>query len=86
MKTITTKYLGPTISRGARFKATDHDGNTITLSYDYSLTSSANHQRACRALCQKMGWSGELIGGHQQNGMVWVFANSPDRFTTTKGE
>ena len=76
MKAITTKYIGPGNVRGSRVKATDSDGNNVTLSSDHALNPEENHREACRALCHKMDWEGTLIGGHLKTGMAWVFQGS----------
>ena len=79
MKAITTTYHGPTDTRGSRITASDGDGNRITVPYDHALNGAGNHRAACLALCAKLGWHGELVGGHTRTGMVWVWANSQDR-------
>lgn len=76
MQAITTKYIGPTNTKGSRVKATTESGVSITLSWDSSLNSDENHVRAAKRLCSKMDWlmDGEkLIGGHIEHGMVFVF-------------
>jgi len=57
MQSITVKYLGPTDTKGSRFKAT-HPGNTksVTLPYDYDLSAAENEWQAARALILKLGW------------------------------
>jgi hypothetical protein len=55
MQAISTKYHGPTNHRGARIKASCEAGS-LTVGYDYSLGSEANHIRAIRALIAKLGW------------------------------
>ena len=79
MKGIITKYIGPTNYRGSRIKATDTDGNSITISYDHSLNHDQAYLKAAIALCNKMKWKTNLIGGGIQNGYVFVFANSTPR-------
>ena len=78
MKAITTKYLGPTNSRGSRIKASDGDGHSVTISYDYSLSGHDKvYAKAAYALCTKMNWNTSgLIGGGTKEGMVFVFAES----------
>jgi hypothetical protein len=75
MKAIQTKYLGPTNTKGSRIKAYDCDNNAVTVSYDYSLNSEGNHHKAAIALAEKMGWKGNISGGHVSKGMVWVFVD-----------
>ena len=70
---IRTKYLGPTNSRGSRFKATSSSGESATVSDDYSLNSDKNHLRAALALCKKLNWKGCLQQYADNNGYVFVF-------------
>jgi hypothetical protein len=79
MKAITTKYHGPSNIKGSRYSASDCDGNRVILSANDALDSDANHMAAVKALCVKMKWQGELLGGWAANGMVWVWK---DRLST----
>lgn len=76
MKAITTKFAGPTDTKGARIIASDMDGNRITISYPYELSGEACYKAAADALCIKKGWTGadRLIGGSVRGGFVFVFA------------
>lgn len=74
MKAIITKYIGATDTRGSRIKATDEDGNSITIPYPHELSGEAVHAKAAVQLCRKMQWGGELIGGGVKNGYVFVFS------------
>ena len=74
MKAILTRYKGPTDFKGSRIIASDEDGNRITISYPHELTGEAVHRKAADALCEKMGWTGKLVGGSLKNGYVFVFA------------
>ena len=73
MKAIRTRYLSPTNFKGGRIKASDGDGNFITLSYDHSLDTAENHEKTAHTLCSKMDWTGELKGGWFRSEMYWVF-------------
>lgn len=73
MKTIQTKYFGPTSYRGSRIKAFDCDNNSITISYPYELSGEDVHRKAAETLRDKMGWKGELLGGSLRDGYVFVF-------------
>src|SRR5208282_2036790 len=84
MKAIKTKYKGPTNTRGSRIIASDEDGNRVTISYPYQLSGEAVHLAAAKALCDKMGWTGDLIGGSLKNGYVFVFSNEPIAGTNGK--
>lgn len=90
MKAISTRYHGPTNTRGSRITADDGDGNRITVSYNDALNQQDAHASAACALCRKMGWetlsyspesrkegiTGELIAGATKDGYVFVFAES----------
>jgi hypothetical protein len=58
-KVITTTYSG-----GSRFTATDGDGNRTSIAYDSGMQLDGMHAAAARALCEKMGWKGTLVGGY----------------------
>ena len=73
MKAIFTKYHGPTNYKGSRISASDEDGNKTTISYPYELSGEAVHRKAADALCVKMGWTGNLVGGSHRKGYVFVF-------------
>jgi hypothetical protein len=75
MKAIFTKYHGPTNFKGSRISASDSDGNRVTISYPYELSGEAVHRAAADALCKKMNWTGELVGGSLKNGYVFVFTS-----------
>lgn len=64
MKAIVTQKLSPTYMLGTRIKATDGDGNSVTVPYHYQDSGDRNHARAAGALCKKLGWSGLLRRGH----------------------
>ena len=55
LQAITTRFLGPTNSRGSRFSATCRAGK-ITVPRDYSLNANDNHIAAANALREKLGW------------------------------
>lgn len=85
-KAITTKYLGPTDHKGARFVATDGDGNRVVVPYNYEHQAEGNHIAAATALCEKMKWKGTLVhGGLLKNGrsVGEVFVWYSDRDTVT---
>jgi hypothetical protein len=73
MKAIFTKYHGPTNTRGSRISASDEDGNKVSIPYPHELSGEAVHRKAADALCAKMNWTGDLIGGSHRKGYVFVF-------------
>ena len=80
MKSITTKYMGPTNFRGSRIKASDEDGNQVTIGYESDLSSDAAHDKAAIALCRKMGWTHHgLVRGGTKRGNVYVFDIDSER-------
>lgn len=82
MQVIITKYFGAG-AKGSRIKATAGK-NYIYFNRDNALSMEQNYREAARALCNKLDWKGELVGGIFPDGsMAWVFnceANY-DRFT-----
>jgi hypothetical protein len=83
MQTITTRYLGPTETRGSRFKATQFGSfgggpTSITLPYSYADGIESNHWLAASALIRKLGWpTDEWHAGGTPTGMVFVLAGEP---------
>ena len=77
MKAIETKYLGPTNTKGSRIKATDNDGNSIIIPYDYSLDTYEAHEKAAKRLVEKLKWNEkglfELKGGFLKKGYAFIF-------------
>ena len=85
MKAISTRFIGPTNMRGARIKADDGDGNSITIGYPHaSRMGSDAHAVAALALAKKMGWQGDLVSGGTGTGWAFIFVDSAgtDRYTT----
>jgi hypothetical protein len=72
---ITTKFLGPTNHRGARIKARAHVGS-VTVGWDYSLSSCENHTAAALALAEKWGWEGEWLGGTTYTNEGYTFVRT----------
>lgn len=76
MKAITCKYLPPTNTKPSRIKAYDMDNNQVTINYQSADSSSGDtyrvYERAARALCDKMGWNIEIVGGGIKDGYVFV--------------
>ena len=57
MRAIQVKYLGPTTTKGTRWKAeAAMAGNTITVAHDYSMGADDNAKAAALALMEKVGW------------------------------
>jgi hypothetical protein len=84
MKSIQTKYVGPSNVRGSRVTADDGDGNRIVLGWRSEWNSEQNHAEAAVTLCKRMGWGGRLQGGDTLKGgrtvgMVWVWVNKSEQ-------
>jgi hypothetical protein len=85
MQSITTKYLGPTNSRGSRIKASCSRGS-ITVPYEHGIDTNLAHRRAFYALLLKFktedeteygkgssSWSGgRWVQGDTDTGYVFV--------------
>jgi hypothetical protein len=74
MQTISTKYYGPTNTRGSRIVAKTASGKSFTQDYLHSLTSDENHWLAAQGLARWLKWSGTMIQGDTDTGCVFVFA------------
>ena len=68
MKAIQTRYYGPTNARGSRVTAWTEGGNRVTIPYPHELSGEAVYRAAADALCKKMGWPADLVGGGLPNG------------------
>lgn len=79
MKAITTKFHGPTNTRGSRYSASDGDGNQVMVSADHAKNSDDNHDAAAIALCHKMKWDGPLMRGAIRGGCVYTFDSHYNR-------
>ena len=83
MQIITTKYMGPTNTRGSRIKASSSH-YSITRAYNGSLKSEENHKLAVIDLMAKLEWAGVMYGGHTKDGMVFVFQDEDTRIQMEK--
>jgi hypothetical protein len=80
---ITTKYLGPTNTKGSRVKATAAAGSVI-LGYDDAMNSQENHTQAALQLANKYGWKGTWHGGGlNDGGYVFVCEGNISIFVST---
>jgi hypothetical protein len=74
-KVIETRYYGPTDYRGARIAAFDAYAdrpNKIIIGFPHELSGAECHAKAAQALCDKMGWKGELTGGWTKGGCAFA--------------
>lgn len=73
MKTIETRYIGPSNTKGSRIVATDCGDHRIYVPFDHAARCA--HDVAMKALCLKLGWHGEFVKGSTKTGFVYVWAN-----------
>ena len=59
MQAIQVKYLGPTDTKGTRYKAKCASGS-FTHDYEYEYDSDVNAMRAAKSLLKKLNWFSEL--------------------------
>lgn len=64
---ITTKYCGPTNTRGARIKASAQAGSVFST-WDDALGADDNHVAAAKAFALRWGWKWDLQTGVLPNG------------------
>lgn len=82
LRAISTRYFGPTNSRGSRIKAIarkrEHDMPELSLTdnWDYGASIDENHCRVAKLLAAKLEWSGLYIGGSTDDGLVFVNAGN----------
>ena len=77
MTAITTRYYGPTETRGSRilakFEGEKRAGSRVTVSYDCELNAQDNHDAAVLALAAKAGWAkADFTRGEWVRGYVYV--------------
>ena len=68
---ILVKFISPSPTLGARFKAS-HGKDTVTASYDYSLSHTENYDAAAAALISKFNLPGRWVGGGLRENYVYV--------------
>lgn len=76
MQAITTKYLGPSNSRGARVKARAERG-AVTIPWNHAVNVAENHRLAAIAALLKWEWSGRWIGGALPDSTGYAFTCDP---------
>ena len=72
MQTITTKFLQPTNSTGARIKATSSSGISMTRSYEHGMSTEENHEEVAMALAERLEWDYDFAVGDTTTGFVFV--------------
>lgn len=73
---ITTKYVGPTDTRGSRVIASC-DAKRIIVSWSHLMNVDDNHIAAARKLASELGWSGAWHGGSTKgSGFCFVWQDT----------
>lgn len=72
MVAIHTKFIGPTNTRGSRYKAYTTKGNKV-VTIGAPVDGRDGHTAAAIAYCRVLGWTGKLISGGTDEGNVYVF-------------
>lgn len=81
---IWTRKLNPTTHKGTRIKAIAKTADdsfcrgpemSVTVPYDYSLSSYENHEAAAFALLNKLEWSGDWCSGARPDDIGYMFVN-----------
>jgi hypothetical protein len=81
---ITTKFFGPTNTKGSRIKAIarkrDKWGGEMSLiePRNYGLETPDDHARVAKLLAAKLGWSGLYICGGKPADDGYMFVNAGD--------
>lgn len=73
MKSIEVHYISPTDTEGAKVKAFDRDGNSVTVSYDSRYDFGENAKKAALLFCSKYDWQGRLHRGSIGGAAIFVF-------------
>lgn len=60
---ITTKYAGPTNTRGSRIIATAY-GKRVTFPWDHAESVEDNHAMAAVYAARKLGWNDGMTWAH----------------------
>jgi len=79
---ITTKYVGPTNTKGGRIIATTESGIRHTISYPHEMTEEQGHRKAAEELRDKLGWGKanghecKLVAGGMKHGYCFVMIDT----------
>ncbi len=83
MQTIETRTIPATNTKPMRIIAQNCGGTRLMWSWDFAQAQEGNsgrdnkvHASIAKALAAKLGWEGNMYGGHTKAGMVWVFEDS----------
>lgn len=85
-QSITTRYIGPTNSRGSRIKAVARKRSAsfpeqgLSVPYGYGNTEE-EHCKGAKALAEKLGWSGLWVGGGNEREDGYVFVSLPGTYS-----
>lgn len=86
MKTIYTRFHGPTNTRPSRITAWTDDGQRLTLTmgkipdeYDQKMCKDDAHMYVAQQLRDKFKWKGRLVASQVKRGWVFTFDPEGDR-------
>jgi len=79
MQAITTRYIGPSATKGSRIKATCDAGSLTVDFHSVECTDDADrYVKVARMLADKLGWTGAFVSGGVNTGdYVHVFTDAP---------
>lgn len=63
IQTITTKYLGPTNTKGGRIVAKAAGGRSLTRSWDFGCQPYDNHANVAEELANSLDWDFDMFQG-----------------------
>lgn len=76
MQAITTRFIPPTNTRGARISVRAAAGRMV-VSWKHNMGVDENHDAAALAFLAKMDWTGGWVGGSLPDGRGNVYVRSP---------
>jgi hypothetical protein len=83
MQAITTRHLPATNTKPGRIVAQSEAGHRLTLSVHAAPNGTDAHDFAVLALCERLGWKGDLMRGHTRTGRAYVFISERERLVNT---
>lgn len=88
MDVITTKYHGPTDTKGGRISASGGPGGRVYRPYNHAITVAENHIAAACDLLSRANVkdSGRWVAGSRADGKGYVFVCDSHCFGFTNGK
>ena len=69
---ITTKYLAPTNTMGARVQAKSDQGEKVTAPWEHGISAYQNHAQAIRKLLAQMNFRDDATVSHYEKGLIAI--------------